>query len=106
MGAIFGTPCNLMFTSINLSITSEGSFRDFSIDWVVFTRYSGNRFEQHVKSWISGSITSVTSQFLFSSVDRNIVRGSSITTSSGSVVTWCNVATRSKPGVLASSATS
>ena len=94
-------------TSVNLSVARKGSFRDFGIDWVVFTRHSRNRFEQHVQGWISGSIASVvSSEFLFSSVDRNIVGRSSVASGSGSLVSRCDISACSESVILTSSTTS
>ena len=36
-----------IITSINLTITGETRLRDFSVNWVIFSRYTGDRGSQH-----------------------------------------------------------
>ena len=85
-----------------MSVARKGSFRDLTVDRVVLAGDSGDGLEQHVQGGVSGLVGSVPSEFLFSSVDRNIVRGRGV--AAGSLVSWSHVA----PGgevVLATSAT-
>ena len=83
-----------------MSVTRKGSFRDLTIDRVVLSGHSGDGLEQHVQGGVSGLITGVPSEFLFSGVDRNIVRGRRVT--SGSLVPWSHVSSGGQ--ILAASA--
>ena len=35
-------------TSVNLTITGETRLRNFSVDWIILSRYSGDRGGQHI----------------------------------------------------------
>ena len=94
-------------TSVNLTITGETRLRNFSVDWIILSRYSGDRGGQHIQSRVRTSIiSSISSQGILTSIHGNIIGRRSITTVSGSrssirssISSWSSILASSTGGL-------
>ena len=64
----------MCLTSVHLAITGKGSLGHLGVDGVVLSGHARDGLEEHVQCRVAGcGVIYVSPQFLFSSVDRNIL---------------------------------